>query len=371
MRLPRPLPSLGVVFLLVACGDDAPITAPDASPADAPADVAPLDDAPTPDDAPAPDAPADLTPPDDAPAPPDLPAPSPDVPAPMDLPPADRPAAPDAPRDVAADRAPTPDRAPPPVDDDGDGYRSDVDCNDGNIFVHPGAIDLCSNRVDENCDGRDAACTCTTRLHVVVDDYGSVDGPRLEGLSNGCWEVRSVNDRVPLAFRHCIHGVNSAYECGGHIRQIEGDNWYYDDTNNSHGADDARIIRQCATRCGRTAAPVGIGFVTMAANGGWRYESAGITPLVFFAQLYTSAANQALQSSLFNAWLSPRRAAPMIAFTHATATQMGAWTTQVCERLTTGNWMGFYVGSGRSAGMGPLDAADYTAWSRALNACTR
>ena len=292
-----------MVLLLAACGDDAPVAAPDAAADIAPADVA-------------------------------------------------------SPDDVLAD-------------DLGDGYRSDVDCNDGNIFVHPGAIDLCRNRVDEDCDGRDATCTCTTRLHVVVDDYGSVDGPRLEGLSNGCWEVRSVNDRVPLAFRHCVHGVNPAYDCSGHIRQIDGDNWYYDDANHSHGADDARIIRQCATRCGRTAAPVGIGFVTMAANGGWRDESAGITPVVFFAQLYTSAANRALQTSLFNAWLSPRRAAPMIAFTHATAAQMGAWTTQVCERLTTGNWMGFYVGRGRNTGMGPLDAAEYAAWSRALNVCTR
>lgn len=360
----RPLLPLGVVFLLAACADDAPVAAPDAG-----ADVAPGADAP------ADDVGDDLAPSDDAPtAPDDAPSPT-DLPPPLDRPAldvaVDRPAAPDAPRDVVADRAPTPDRAPPPVDNDGDGHRSDVDCNDNNIFVHPGAIDLCSNRVDENCDGRDAACTCTKRLHVVVDDYGSVDGPRLEGQSNGCWEVRSVNDRVPLAFRHCVHGVNPAYDCGGHVRQIEGDNWYYDDTNNSHGDDDARFIRQCATRCGRESAPVGIGFVTMAANGGWRYESAGITPVVFFAQLYTSAANQALQTSLFNAWLSPRRAAPMIAFTHATAAQMGAWTTQVCERLTTGNWMGFYVGSGRNAGMGPLDAAEYAAWSRALNACTR
>jgi hypothetical protein len=341
-----------MALLLKACSDEAPVTAPDAAADAAPDDVTPTNDAPAP--------------PDDAPAPPL------DAPSPMDLPaPTDRPALVNAPRVVAADRAPTPDRAPPPVDNDGDGYRSDVDCNDNNIFVHPGAIDLCSNRVDENCDGRDATCTCTTRLHVVVDDYGIVNGPQLEAMSNGCWEVRSVNDRVPMAFRHCIQGTNPAYDCGGHIRQIDGDNWYDDETNVSHGATDAQIIRQCATRCGRSATPVGIGFVTMAASGGWRYESAGITPVVFFAQLYLSAANEAMQSVLFNARLSPRRAAPMITFTHATATQMGAWTFQVCGRLTTGNWMGFYVSSGRNSGMGPLNAAEYAAWSRALNACTR
>ncbi len=279
----------------------------------------------------------------------------------------------DVARDVAVDvaRDVAVDRPAPLVDNDGDGYRSNVDCNDRNIRVHPGAVDLCGDGVDQNCDGRDASCTCAKRLHVLVDDYGSVDGPGLEGRSNGCWEVHSVNDRVPLEFRHCIHGTNSGYECGGHIRQIAGANWYYDDTNTAHGASDATLIRQCATRCGASATPVGAGFVTMAASGGWRYESGGIAPVNFIAQLYTSASNEALQSGLVAAWASARRAAPQVSFTHATAAQMSAWTTQVCGRLNSGNWIAFYVGSGRNGGAGPLQADDYVAWSRALNACTR
>ena len=310
-----------------------------------------------------------------------------DVRAPLDVtpatdaPPRDVAVGPDvSPRDVSVTPDVTPprdvvvDRPAPIVDSDGDGYRSDVDCNDRNVRIHPGAVDLCSDGVDQNCDGRDAVCTCAKRIHVLVDDYGTVDGPGLEGRSNGCWEVHSVNDRVPMEFRHCFNGANSLYACGGHIRQIDGANWYYDDTNTSHGGSDATIIRQCATRCGASATPQGTGFVTMAASNGWRYESAGISPVVFIAQLYSSAANEALQSGYFSNWASARRAAPQVSFTHASAAQMSAWTTQVCARLNNGNWMAFYVGSARNAasgGIGPLQADDYLAWSRALNACTR
>ena len=80
-------------------------------------------------------------------------------------------------------------------DNDGDGYSSgdelishtrpigyllpeeltseEIDCNDSNIAINPGANDLCENAIDEDCDGNDLACP-------ILDDFVEVTGKVLD-----------------------------------------------------------------------------------------------------------------------------------------------------------------------------------------------
>ena len=45
-----------------------------------------------------------------------------------------------------------------PPDADGDGSRADVDCDDADGSVHPGAVDACGDGIDQDCSGADSEC---------------------------------------------------------------------------------------------------------------------------------------------------------------------------------------------------------------------
>jgi len=48
------------------------------------------------------------------------------------------------------------------VDRDGDGYAENQgDCNDGDSTIHPNAVEICGDAIDQNCSGADLACNDT------------------------------------------------------------------------------------------------------------------------------------------------------------------------------------------------------------------
>jgi len=57
-------------------------------------------------------------------------------------------------------------------DNDNDGYNAICcngnDCNDNNYHVHPGAIEICGDEVDSNCDGTDCIYNCDSRAYVYI-----------------------------------------------------------------------------------------------------------------------------------------------------------------------------------------------------------
>ncbi|MBF0104864.1 MAG: putative metal-binding motif-containing protein [Deltaproteobacteria bacterium] len=45
------------------------------------------------------------------------------------------------------------------IDNDQDGFNSDVDCNDNDAANNPDATEICGDGIDQNCDGVDTACS--------------------------------------------------------------------------------------------------------------------------------------------------------------------------------------------------------------------
>jgi hypothetical protein len=45
-----------------------------------------------------------------------------------------------------------------PPDQDGDGFRADTDCDDEDPTIHPGAVEVCGDGIDQSCSGADMPC---------------------------------------------------------------------------------------------------------------------------------------------------------------------------------------------------------------------
>jgi hypothetical protein len=107
------------------------------------------------------------------------------------------------------------------IDGDGDGFYSDsgcgtaVDCNDAVKAINPGASEVCTDSIDNNCDGnidaQDPACgtlNCT-------DDDG--DGFSAEGGTCGTMDCNDGDNTIyPGAEDICNDGIDQ--DCSGKDR---------------------------------------------------------------------------------------------------------------------------------------------------------
>ena len=92
-----------------------------------------------------------------------------------------------------------------PVDEDNDGYNNDLDCNDNNPSVNPGASELC-NYLDDNCDGS------------VDEDFGDL-GAVCEVGEGACNRIGETICSSDAHGTECsvVPGDPSAELCGNNI----------------------------------------------------------------------------------------------------------------------------------------------------------
>ncbi|MEW5729398.1 MAG: S8 family serine peptidase [Pseudomonadota bacterium] len=75
----------------------------------------------------------------------------------------------------------------PLVDGDGDGYAVEADCRDDDHAVHPGAIEVRDDGIDQNCNGHDLTIQVTSVRYNSRRDYLRVDATSALGKSAGLY----------------------------------------------------------------------------------------------------------------------------------------------------------------------------------------
>lgn len=78
-----------------------------------------------------------------------------------------------------------------PVDEDGDGFYSNVDCDDNDANIYPGAPEIPNNGIDEDCDGQDLIQTVYTPV-----DYPGVKANDVNGVPELIGENVSIRGVV-------------------------------------------------------------------------------------------------------------------------------------------------------------------------------
>ena len=153
--------------------------------------------------------------------------------------------------DGGSDAGPTPSDGGP-RDDDGDGYRAGVDCNDADPAIHPGAVEVCDG-IDQDCDGTpDNGLSMTVYDDMDGDTFGDPDSAH-DNCELGDDEVDRAGDCDdthadvnPDATEICDTIDN---DCDGDTDE-EGTSTYYRDSDGDGFGDADMTIEACSMPSG-------------------------------------------------------------------------------------------------------------------------
>ncbi len=175
-----------------------------------------------------------------SPTPPGTVTPVPPTPAPASPTPSRATPAPPSPTPGPWAPTPTPPATPVP-DRDGDGFPVDIDCNDKEPEIHPGALEICDH-LDNDCDGEvDEGLTRTYCVDADGDGVGDPDSAQEsctapEGYSSICSDCDDSNPaRFPGNDEVCDKLDN---DCDGEVDEDLTVTWYQDGDQDGYGTGD-------------------------------------------------------------------------------------------------------------------------------------
>lgn len=112
----------------------------------------------------------------------------------------------------------------PGVDADGDGFLSTRDCNDGDSAVRPGATDKPGNKIDENCDGADAA------FRMIDGNVSYLYSPQgAKRIRMVAFRVTGVRDGDRVKVSCSGPGCNGFKNITKHLKKVKKSRYSFDD----------------------------------------------------------------------------------------------------------------------------------------------
>ena len=125
-----------------------------------------------------------------------------------------------------------------PIDADGDGYAEDVDCDDTDASINPGATEVCDG-VDNNCDGNvDEGVTTTYYLDSDGDGYGDLNTTteacsEPSGYTSDSTDCDDSDAAINPAATEVCDGVDN--NCDGSVDEGVTTTYYLDDDGDGYG----------------------------------------------------------------------------------------------------------------------------------------